>query len=166
MNKLYDFDPSEDLDPYYEIYDCKKMTFMESYLNKPMHNYTKVEIKHPESHLIPRNVAFKQEDSSEIKTRAEKKKKDEIDRAMKPNYFDSEEQVVYRSYFLNGPMVIDTRAEFERLSRKPDVNSDSIYTSFYEFVQPTYSEKDYKTIEELPKYEKSMMKSMKISMYS
>lgn len=41
ITRLYEFDAEEDPDPYYEIYDAQRMTFLESVLNKPMNNYVR-----------------------------------------------------------------------------------------------------------------------------
>ena len=51
LTKLYEYDPEDDKDPYYELYNCQKMTFLEQVLSEPMNILKRVEIK-------PTNSAF------------------------------------------------------------------------------------------------------------
>jgi hypothetical protein len=164
LTRLYEYEPEDDQDPYFEIYDCRKMTFLESYLNKPLNNYTKLDMRQFDNYSADKQVHFKKEEVKESKSRLSKRKNLEVEKALRPVYIDEEEKKLYTEYFDNGAGLINKRAEFEKLKKKPDADVNQLASAFYSFIQPTYREKDYKKIEEPQRYDKTMLKSMKFNL--
>ena len=155
LTTLYEFDQDDDPDPFYELYDCQRMTFMESLLNKHMNSYIRVEVKHSSNKIRP---------SEPVKEEEEKPKSFKIhsvdnEKTLRPLYFDQDEHKLYVSYFSSGGSMIDKRAEYSKRISQPECDVNSLTATFYDFIQPTYKESDYKIIEDNEKKSKDDMKS-------
>lgn len=157
LNRLYEFDPEDDPDPYYEIYDCQRMTFLEAVLNKPMNSYVRVDLKQSDSFFKPKPAESKKEEQ-EPKPKFHRKRITDSEKSLRPIYFDKEEDKTYLDYFLSGPNVIDKRAEYYKRKSQTDCDVHVLTTSFYSFVAPTYREKDFKKIDEREKISKEDLK--------
>ena len=148
LTRLYEFEPEDDQDPYYEVYDCKRMTFLESVLNKPIYNFTRVETKHTDYFGQFKKSESKQDDPEEELKRSYKRQYNEVEKTLRPVYFDDEEAKLYKSYFAAIPTVIDKHAEYDKRIKQADCDVNALTANFYSFITPLYRDKDYRKVDE------------------
>ena len=156
LTTLYEFDQDDDPDPFFEIYDWQRMTFMESLLNKHMNSYTRVELKHNTNKI---RQTDDKENIEEDKPKTFKIHSIDHEKMLRPIYFDQEEHKLYVSYFTTGGSLIDKRAEYSKRVIQPECDVASLTSTFYDFIQPLYKESDYKIIDENEKLKKDDLKS-------
>lgn len=147
LTKLYEFDKEEDTDPFFEVFGWNKMTFLESILNKPINNYTRVDLKWNEHFLVRSNST--KENSKESKSARISKKNQETERVLRPIIFDKDENKIYSEYLTNGPMIIEKNAEYHKRVSTTTGDSTPLLHSYYSFITPTYREKDFLNIEDM-----------------
>lgn len=162
LSKLYEYEQEDDPDPFYAIYRCDKMTFLESELNDPLSDYIRVDMKRPDSQFqfkFKTSKKPKEKAEPEVKKPVYKRRYNEVEKIVRPVYFDeNEDKKIYHSYIMSGPEVIDKRAEFTKRKKQKDCDINALTQMFYGFINPTYKDKDYKKVEEHAKRKEDDMK--------
>ena len=120
LTNLYEFD-QDDPDPFFELYDCQRMTFIESLLNKQVSSFIRVELKQNPNRIRP-SLPFKIVENKEQKIKTYKNNSIEIEKALRPVYYDQEEIRTYDAYLSNGTNIIDKR--INNKSNLSNENSD------------------------------------------